>query len=116
MKPRRFPLNAPGDFYVAKGMCMACSAPEHEAPDLMAHCTDIDGLYHCYFRRQPQTPEELDRAIQAVEVGCCGAVRYGGQNPEIVKRLQKWAAEACDHSPLQPPESRARDSVEPEQS
>jgi len=97
MEPQRFELNAPGDFYVEDGMCIACEAPEHEAPDLMGHYSDDSVCYHCYFKRQPETPEELDRAIRAVEVGCCGAVRYGDRDPGIIRRLNKWAADACDH-------------------
>jgi hypothetical protein len=87
MEQRRYPLNAVGDFYVADGMCIACTAPEHEAPDLMAHDPSAHAGYHCYFKRQPKTPEELERAIRAVAVGCCGAVRYGGRDPEVIRRL-----------------------------
>jgi hypothetical protein len=95
---QRYPLNAAGDFYVADGMCIACTAPEHEAPDLMAHDPAALAGYHCYFKRQPQTPEELQRAIMAVAVGCCGAVRYGGSNPEILRHLAQVApADVCDH-------------------
>jgi hypothetical protein len=95
---RRYPLNSPGDFYVLDGMCIACTAPEHEAPDLMAHDCAPDRGYHCYFCRQPKTPEELSRAVMAVRVGCCGAVRYGGTDPAILRRLgELGAAEACDH-------------------
>ena len=36
-EPRRHPLNASGDFYILDGYCIACEAPEAEAPDLMAH-------------------------------------------------------------------------------
>lgn len=92
-----FPLNAPGDFYVADGLCIACTAPEHEAPDLMAHDTAVNGHYQCYFRKQPQNPEELEHAIWAVAVGCCGSVRYGGTNKAILARLVELrSAEACD--------------------
>ena len=87
-KPARFHLNAPGDFYVENQMCIACQAPEHEAPDLMSHIETDDCGYHCYFKRQPQTPEEAERAILAVAVGCCGAVRYGGHDPRILERLE----------------------------
>src|SRR5262245_43124664 len=75
---RRYPLNATGDFYVADGVCIACTAPEHEAPELMSHDPGAHAGYHCYFKRQPATPQELQRAVMAVAVGCCGAVRYGG--------------------------------------
>lgn len=52
--PKRHPLNSPGDFYVEDGLCLACTAPEHEAPDLMAHIGTA-GDYHCYFKRQPES-------------------------------------------------------------
>ena len=77
-------LNAPGDFYVEDDMCLACTAPEHEAPGLMSHCDDS---YHCYFKKQPSTPEETSLAIRAVQVGCCGSVRYGGSDPDIISQL-----------------------------
>lgn len=86
------PRNAPGDFYVLDGCCIACTAPEHEAPDLIEH----DEANHCYFKRQPRTREEEDRAIMAVAVGCCGAVRYGGQDPRIIRRLVELGSDDCD--------------------
>jgi hypothetical protein len=89
------PLNAPGDFYVEHQMCIACQAPEHEAPELISH----DESNHCYFRRQPSTADELAHAIWAVAVGCCGAVRYGGRDPAVIARLTELhAREECDHA------------------
>jgi hypothetical protein len=94
---RRYPLNAAGDFYVADGMCIACTAPEHEAPDLLFHDPEAHAGYHCYFKRQPGTPDELQRAVMAVAVGCCGVVRYGGDDSALLRQLAGLgAAEACD--------------------
>jgi hypothetical protein len=90
---KAFHLNAPGAFYVEDQMCIVCHAPEQEAPDLMAH--DSGKYEHCYFKRQPQTPEETERAILAEFVGCCGAVRYSGRDPAIIARLGK---DACDNA------------------
>ena len=91
-------MNALGDFYVVDGMCIACTAPEHEAPDLMAHDT-AHASYHCYFKRQPETAEELEQAVMAVAVGCCGAVRYGGTNPVVLHRLEQMGvADTCDRA------------------
>src|SRR5215813_10850867 len=91
-QPKAFHLNAPGDFYVEDQMCISCAAPESEAPDLMSH--DESNVYHCYFKRQPQTPDEMERAIRAVNVGCCGAVRYRGKDPSI---LAKLSPDDCDY-------------------
>lgn len=96
--PARDPLNAPGDFYVVEGSCCACEAPEREAPDLMAHESAARIGYQCHFRRQPTTPDELDRAVMAVAIGCVRMVRYGGTDPAILARLAELhSADACDH-------------------
>jgi hypothetical protein len=99
MKERkRYPLNVAGDFYVENEMCIFCEAPEHEAPDLMAHDSAAPAGYHCYFKRQPRTPAELERAILAVAVGCCSAVRYGGTDVAVLRRLAEVeAVDACDY-------------------
>jgi hypothetical protein len=95
--PDAYPLNAPGDFVVCDGQCLTCMAPEHEAPDLMGFFKDPDGsnaLSHCYFARQPSTPDEIHRALRAVIVACCGAVEYRGSDPRIRARLHELREEA----------------------
>jgi len=90
--PRKaYELNAPGDFYVEDGMCITCGAPEAAAPGLVVFHIDPDGSdrdTHCYFRQQPISPAEVEKAIQAVHFSCCKAVRYRGSDPTIL-------AEAC---------------------
>lgn len=78
------PRNAPGDFYVAKDLCIACGAPEAEAPTLMDF---DDAARSCYFRRQPATSAEVEQAIRAVWASCCNAVRYRGADPDVQRRL-----------------------------
>jgi hypothetical protein len=91
---RPYPMNAPGPFYVENNCCIACEAPYHEACDLMAH--DEEGG-HCYFRRQPETPEEVERAIMACRVSCVRAVRYSGDDPEILRRFRDLRSiDSCD--------------------
>jgi ferredoxin len=80
----RTPLNAEGDFYVVKDTCITCMAPHHEAPELMG-LGDETG---CYFRRQPQTEEEVGHAVEAVRVSCVEALRYSGDDPEILEWLR----------------------------
>ena len=90
-----YPKNAPGDFYVQDQCCITCEAPYHEAPDLMAH--DEEGGHHCYFKRQPETPDEVERAIRACRVSCVRAVRYSGDAPEILRRFQELGRDdSCD--------------------
>lgn len=66
------------------------SAPLEVAPDLMGFHKDTkgNGGSHCYFKKQPQTLEEVKQAIEAVSVSCCGAVRYCGVNPDILKAIR----------------------------
>ena len=81
----RTPSNVPGPFYVAMDQCITCMAPEGEAPDLMAFDAVAES---CYFKRQPVTPDEIDRAIRAVGVACCGALGYAGNDPIVLARFR----------------------------
>jgi hypothetical protein len=72
---------------------MSCGAPEIEAGTLMSH----DGKGHCFFVRQPTTAEEVDAAILSLWSSCCGAVRYGSHDPEILVRLAEIGeGDTCD--------------------
>jgi hypothetical protein len=81
---QRCSLNAPGDFYTTE-QCLACEAPEAEAPELLASLGD--GNFTTYFVRQPKTPEEVERACCAVEVCCVSDLRYGGTDRTVIERL-----------------------------
>ena len=53
--------------------------------------------YHCRYHLQPQTEQELEHAISAVQVCCCAAVRYAGNDKTIIDRI--GYPEACDALP-----------------
>ncbi len=92
----RHPLNR-GDFYINNGDCIACGAPEAEAPDIIEHSKSDN---HCYFKKQPLTDDEIDQAINAMMVSCIDALRYGGQDEKIIRRLyQNGMARLCDNEP-----------------
>lgn len=94
----RYPLNQ-GDFYAENGSCTACGAPQAEAPNLIEHAKEDN---HCYFRRQPVTETDIDQAIAAMMVSCVDALRYGGTDEKIIRRLyENGMAELCDHKPQQ---------------
>ena len=94
MPDRRFnayPENAPGPFYVRNDECIVCRAPEVVAPDLIGFYEDPSGTgarSHCYFKKQPQTPAEIDRAMKAVWANCGGSYSYAGAEPKIKKKLK----------------------------
>ena len=97
--PERYSENSQGDFYVENQVCISCGAPESVAPDLIEHSKLEYG--HCYFKKQPQTQDEIDRAINAVAVSCISGLRYGGKDEKILKRLYEIGeAQQCDHKPI----------------
>ena len=88
--------NSAGPFYVENGQCISCGAPESEAGGLMSH--DEEG--HCFFARQPTTEDETSAAIRGVWASCCGAVRYGGDDPHVLIRLAELGKSSqCDRQP-----------------
>lgn len=90
----RYPQNAAGDFYVEKDICLACMAPEIEAPELWGF---DEGSCNCYFKRQPSTPEELEHAIAAVAISDIQGLRYAGSDEYVLRRLvERGAADCCD--------------------
>lgn len=89
-----YPKNAPGPFYVVNSECMTCGYPHVLALDLIAWDTDAEGREsHCYFKKQPETPQEIDQAVDAINGSCCGAVRYAGSDPEIIQKLNDVGCE-----------------------
>jgi len=86
----RTPLNAEGDFYVEADTCLWCMAPENQAPELMG----FEEPNGCFFRRQPQTPTEIEHAVNAVHFSCVQALRYAGNDSTIIDRLR---ACGCEH-------------------
>jgi ferredoxin len=109
--PPHLEKNVSGPFYTT-GECLACGIPEHEAPELFAPLDDDN--YQTYFVRQPVTSAEVERACRAAEGCCVGAVRYGGQDAAIIRRLgnthdycdyivaDNEDLKLLDHWPLQP--------------
>ncbi len=86
------PQNAPGAFYVGHGECITCGAPHTVAPDLIGwdDSPNEPGIHrHCYFKKQPGTPEELDQALAAINSSCCGALYYAGSDPRVLQDLRK---------------------------
>jgi hypothetical protein len=68
----------------------------------MGFFSDTDGSNrqsHCYFKRQPRTDAETTQAIDAIRVSCCGALRYGGSNRQIIDALTQAGHRAvCDNA------------------
>lgn len=106
----RYHLNADGDFYVVKDMCIFCMMPEDQAPELMGFDEEVS---HCYFKRQPGNPEELEHAIAAVSSSEVQGLRYAGNDEYVLRRLiEEGAAECCDWLPSSERQVRSRENDE----
>jgi len=82
-----------GPFYVEFGCCTACGVPESIAPEMFAY----DSTQHCYVKRQPQSGDDLERALKILRTQDLGCVRYGGTDSEIRRRLaEAGESSACD--------------------
>jgi hypothetical protein len=98
----------PGDFYTDCETCLLCDQFAIEAPDLVAYVRHpqrdehATGPSHCAFVRQPRTAAEIERAIDAM----CGSevcgIRYGGRDPEILRRIadRGWKSDGTADHPL----------------
>jgi DNA-directed RNA polymerase subunit RPC12/RpoP len=84
--------SAPGDFYVQAQCCTSCGVPQAVAPDLVGWTNETHP--QCYWIKQPQTSDELDRAIKIIHSQELGCHRYSGTDQAILRRLP---AEDCDH-------------------
>jgi hypothetical protein len=71
-----------------------------------------DSHGQCFFARQPANPEETTEAIEGTWASCCGALRYGGTDSEILVRMAELGlAEQCDFRLKDEPKCRARNCV-----
>jgi len=70
---------------------MSCGFPQTLAPDLIAPVEEQRD-HHCYFKKQPETPEEIDQAVQAVAGCCCWAYRYAGTDAAVKGKLREAGA------------------------
>ena len=86
-----------GDFYVEKGQCLACGVPHVVAPNLVGWTNEKP--LHCFWKKQPETPEELERAIGVLEAQELECHRYAGTDPAVLKRV---STTYCDY-PMQSP-------------
>jgi ferredoxin len=107
------PQFARGDFYVEAGCCTACGVPQAAAPDLVGW-TD-EGYVQCSWKKQPETPEELERAFAIFDGQELGCHRYAGHDPKIQLRIGSGdcdfrdAWRTADGLPIEPVESKAPD-------
>lgn len=81
------PANVPGDFYVVDGCCTMCEVPFLEAPNLFGTFLDPKGYQHCYVKRQPGSPAELDEMVNVIRCAEFQCIRYRGSDHLIQLRL-----------------------------
>lgn len=71
-----------GDFYVEPDCCILCGIPEAIAPEIFQ-----TGENHCFVKRQPCSPDEVDRTIRAMWSGEVDCIRYRGRDAAMLERL-----------------------------
>ena len=64
-----------------------CEVPFAEAPDLFGTVQDPKGYPHCYVKRQPESPAELDQMASAIRCAELQCIRYRGSDRLIQLRL-----------------------------
>ena len=79
------------------GECLACGVPHVVAPDLVGWTGEK--IPHCFWKKQPETPAELERAIAVLEAQELECHRYAGTDPTILNRV---SSSYCDY-PTQSP-------------
>src|SRR5258708_10738761 len=89
------PKSAPGDLSVVKGECLACGVPHVVAPDLVGWTGEK--IPHCFWKKQPETQAELERAIAVLEAQELECHRYAGTDPAILNRV---LSTYCDYPML----------------
>jgi len=88
----RQPQSAPGDFYVDSNCCTSCGVPQVVAPDLVGWIDEQ--MSQCYWKKQPETEQELEQAFAVFDAQELGCHRYAGSDPKIQARI---GTENCDH-------------------
>jgi hypothetical protein len=115
--PKRLPKNVDGPFYTLGdqlkdgswcGDCLSCEVPELEAPTLLAPLTDENS--DTYFVKQPETEEEIEMACNAINSCCVSALRYGGNDPNVLARLSQGD---CDNTEFFLKSKKQIDSILP---
>lgn len=74
-------------FYVDITVCMACAVCHEMVPSLFA-AKKRDSFVHT----QPKTQADLADMHEAINSCCIDAIKYGGTDPDIIRRL---LAETC---------------------
>jgi hypothetical protein len=95
-KHKRYHLNVLGPYYVEDGCCTSCGVPHSIAPTLFSEVVED----HCYVRRQPNTAAEIDSMLRVIATQELGCIRYGGSDPDILRRLVEGGeGDQCDLPP-----------------
>lgn len=64
------------------------------APDLIGWATNVEHE-HCIWKKQPETPQELEQAFAAFDASEVGCYRYAGDDPRIMARV---GLDYCDQA------------------
>ena len=89
--PDQAPESTAKGFYVDPQCCISCGVPQAVAPDLVGWTSDETP--QCFWKKQPQTEDNLRQAFAIFDGQEVGCHRYAGLDPDIQARV---GAENCD--------------------
>jgi hypothetical protein len=88
------PLNVAGDFYIENQCCITCDLPRTLAPDMFRYTDTKD---HCYVYKQPETADQMERILQAMQGAEVLCVRCRTRNESLLQTLRKRGLDKqCD--------------------
>jgi hypothetical protein len=64
-----------------------CEVPFSEAPDLFGTVEGPKAYIHCFVKRQPSTPVEVEQMLRAMRYAELECIRYRGVDPSVQQRL-----------------------------
>jgi hypothetical protein len=77
-----------------------CEVPFAEAPGLFGTSQDPKGYPHCFVKRQPESPIELEQMVRAIRCAELQCIRYRGTDRLLQLRLVEMGEGAvCDRLP-----------------
>jgi hypothetical protein len=97
------PKSAPGDFFVINDQCLSCGFAHVVAHDLIGWNDDPAGISHCIWKKQPETPAELEQAFAAIEGTEAQCYRYAGSDQAIIDKIgEQFCADRVELDSVDP--------------
>lgn len=81
-----------GKFYILEDICTGCSIAPEVAPNcikFLHNASKESFSAPCSVVKQPDSEYELEQIITAMKFSCVESVRYSGEDPIVLKKLEE---------------------------